>query len=235
MPIEVVGLDGDDTLWESEIHFAGAQAHFETMVGRYIDDPEGGATRGVLDQLYDTERRNLEVFGYGVKAFTLSLVETAIDVTDGAITTAEIGDLLAMGREMLRHPTQLLPDVAEVVPALVEAGLRLVLVTKGDLFDQERKFAASGLAEHFERVEIVSTKDAATYRRILAALRAEPATFCMVGNSLPSDVLPVVAIGGHAVHIPHDLTWALERSSAEHDVPTLTRLAELPDWLTTHD
>lgn len=231
MPTEVIGLDGDDTLWESEIHFADAQARFEAMVKRYIGAPGSGEARSVMDRLYDTERRNLEVFGYGVKAFTLSLVETAIEVTDGAITTAEIAQLLTMGREMLRHPTQLLPGVADVVPALVEAGLRLVLVTKGDLFDQERKFAASGLAQHFERVEIVSTKDAATYRRILGAMRVDPPAFCMVGNSLPSDVLPVVAIGGKAVHIPHELTWALERSAVEHDAPTLTRLAELPDWL----
>ncbi|MDQ6696684.1 MAG: HAD family hydrolase [Actinomycetota bacterium] len=234
MPIEIVGLDGDDTLWESEIHFADAQAHFESMMARHLGHPEGAAARGVIDRLYDTERRNLAVFGYGVKAFTLSLIETAIEVTDGAITTAEIGELLARGREMLGHPTELLPDVAEVVPALVSAGFRLVLVTKGDLFDQERKFAGSGLAEHFERVEIVSTKDAATYRRILGSMRAEPDTFCMVGNSLPSDVLPVLSIGGHAVHIPHELTWALEQSGADHDGPTLTRLAELPAWLATN-
>jgi len=232
--IEVVGLDGDDTLWESEIHFADAQERFEAMAKRYIGAPVNGEAHDAMDRLYDTERRNLEVFGYGVKAFTLSLVETAIEVTDGAITTAEIAELLALGREMLRHPTQLLPDVADVVRALVEAGFRLVLVTKGDLFDQERKFASSGLAEHFERVEIVTTKDAATYRRILRAMQVDPSAFCMVGNSLPSDVLPVIAIGGQAVHIPHELTWALERSAAEHDAPTLTRLAELPDWLATH-
>ena len=192
------------------------------------------AASTVMDRLYDTERRNLEVFGYGVKAFTLSLIETAIEVTDGAVTTAEIGELLAVGRDMLRHPTQLLPDVADVVPGLVDAGFRLVLVTKGDLFDQERKFAGSGLVDHFERVEIVSTKDAATYRRILAALDVEPDAFCMVGNSIPSDVLPVLAIGGQAVHIPHEFTWALEQSAVDHDVPTLTRLAELPAWLEAH-
>lgn len=233
MAVEVVGLDGDDTLWESEVHFADAQDRFQRVVARHLSDRDDDDPVDAMSRLYDTERRNLEVFGYGVKAFTLSLIETAIEITDGAITTAEIADLLAMGRAMLRHPTQLLPDVADVVPELVAAGYRLVLVTKGDLFDQERKFAGSGLADHFERVDIVSTKDAGTYQRILTELGAPPETFCMVGNSLPSDVLPVLAIGGQAVHIPHELTWALERSPDEHDVPALHRLAELPGWLSS--
>lgn len=231
MPVEVVGLDGDDTLWESEIHFAETQSRFEAMINGHLGQSPSGATRSVLDRLYETERRNLEVFGYGVKAFTLSLIETAIEVTDGAVTTAEIGELLAMGRRMLRHPMELLADAAEVVAALVADGYRLVLVTKGDLFDQERKIAASGLVEHFERVEIVSMKDSATYRRILDAMHVDPATFCMVGNSVPSDVLPVLAIGGQGVHIPHEITWALERSELGEAVPALSRLAELPGWL----
>jgi len=223
--IELIGLDGDDTLWHSENHFAEAQATFTRVMAPFLDDDAD-----VMARQYATERRNLRVFGYGAKGFTLSMIETAIEVTAGRVSTAAITQLLELGKSLLEHPVDLLDGVDEALAALADDH-RLVLVTKGDLFHQEQKVAQSGLADRFERVEIVSEKDEATYQRIVDAAGVPADRFLMVGNSVRSDVLPVLAIGGQAVHVPYALTWSHEVVDDADGFPVLAGLAELPAWL----
>jgi putative hydrolase of the HAD superfamily len=164
----------------------------------------------VLDErLLATERRNLRYFGYGVKGFVLSMVETAIEVSEGRVTAGEVAAILDAGKAMLDHPVELLEGAREALEALA-GRRRLVLVTKGDLFDQESKLARSGLGELFERVEVVAEKDERAYRRVLSAVGVAPPSFAMVGNSVRSDVLPVLGVGARAVHVPYPITWALE-------------------------
>jgi putative hydrolase of the HAD superfamily len=222
----LIGLDGDDTLWQSEVHFADVHEVYRGLLAPYV-----GEGTDVDARLYSTERRNLELFGYGAKGFTLSMIETAIELSGGAVTTAEITQIITLGKGLLSHPVELLEGVRETVPALSRAGYRLVLVTKGDLFHQEQKVAASGLADHFEQVAIVSEKDEATYRRVLTTAGVEPADFLMVGNTVRSDVLPVLAIGGRAIQVPHNYTWSHEVVEHAADFPVLDRLADLPAWL----
>ena len=228
-PVEVIGLDGDDTLWHSEQLFVDTQVRFRELLEPHVDLDEAA-----LDaRLVATERRNLPSFGYGVKAFTLSLIETAIEVTEGRITAAEVQSILDLGKELLDHPVQLLDGVREAVDALTDR-YRVMLLTKGDLLHQESKVTRSGLDELLWRVEIVSEKDEATYRRVLERNGVDPTTFVMVGNSVRSDVLPVLAIGGRAVHVPYHVTWALEHADPDperHAFPVLQSMAELPSCI----
>lgn len=224
--IEVIALDGDDTLWHSEHLFVDTQDRFRDLVRPHV-----GLDDAALDaRLLEVERRNLPLFGYGVKAFTLSLVETAIEVTDGRIPGRDLQAVLDLGKVLIDHPVELLDGVRDAVDALTDR-YRVMVITKGDLLHQETKVARSGLAELFWRVEIVSEKDEATYQRILHRHRIAPAGFVMVGNSVRSDVLPVLAIGGRAVHVPYSVTWALEHAEPDpdlHDFPVLDSLAHLP-------
>ncbi|MBW3618917.1 MAG: HAD family hydrolase [Actinobacteria bacterium] len=203
--VEVVALDGDDTLWHSESYFTLTHRRFAELLAPHAE-PDA-----LEQQLLDVERRNLALFGYGVKGFTLSMIETAIAVSGGTVGADDIATILAWGKEMLAHPVDLLDGVAETVEALARSH-RLVLVTKGDLFHQESKVARSGLADRFEHVAIVAEKDGATYRRVMATVGVPPERFLMVGNSVRSDVVPVIDLGGHAVHIPYHTTWELERA-----------------------
>lgn len=230
--IEVVAFDGDDTLWHSESHFVDAHQRFCEMLAPYVEDP------GLIDaQVVATERNNLALYGYGSKAFTLSLIETAITLTDGRITSREISDILELGKRLLDHPIELLDGVAEVVDEVAATGRRLIVVTKGDLFHQEAKVAGSGLADRFARVEIVSEKDVATYRRVMAAAGVVPERFFMVGNSVKSDVLPVIELGGHAAHLPYTYTWEFEHvpgaNGAEHGYHELSSIRDLPALIET--
>ncbi|UEM03177.1 HAD family hydrolase [Skermanella rosea] len=197
-----IGFDGDDTLWHNESIFSMTQERFRAILGE-VDAAE------VDRRLLETERRNLGLFGYGIKGFVLSMIETAIEVTDGRVAARDIQILIEAGKSMLAHPVDLLDGVAETVGYLSHSH-RLVLITKGDLFDQESKIARSGLAELFDRIEIVSEKDPETYRRILARHDIPPERFLMVGNSVRSDILPVLEVGGQAVHVPYHITWAHE-------------------------
>lgn len=230
--IEVVAFDGDDTLWHSESHFVDAHQRFCELLGPYVDD-----TRRIDEQVIATERANLALYGYGSKAFTLSLIETAITLTEGRITSHEISAILDLGKRLLDHPIELLDGVDEVVHQMAGTGRRLIVVTKGDLFHQEAKVAGSGLAELFSRVEIVSEKDVATYRRVMADAEVEPEHFFMIGNSVRSDVLPVVELGGHAAHLPYTYTWEVEMvpgaNGADHGYHELTSIRELPDLVET--
>ena len=208
--IELVGFDGDDTLWHSEGYYQHAGAEFERIVGRWIDLGDAGART----RLHAVERRNLELFGYGAKGMTLSMVEAAIELSDGRIDADGIHRIVALGKDILRHPVELLPGIREAVEA-VAARHRVVLVTKGDLFHQESKVARSGLGDLFQRIEIVSEKDMRSYARVLAEFGVDAAAFAMVGNSLRSDIEPVVALGGWGIHMPYHVTWAHE---LEHNV-----------------
>ena len=226
--IRAIGFDADDTLWHNEDIFDRAHQRYRALLAGYHPAEE------VDRALFATEMRNLPLYGYGVKGFMLSTVETAIELTRGAITALEIRAILALGQEMLAHPVGLLPGAAEIVPALARDH-RLLLITKGDLHHQERKIAASGLAGHFSAIEILSEKDDAAYGRVLRRHGVAPAEFAMVGNSLKSDILPVLALGGAGVHIPYHLTWQHEHvAEAPHTHARFRRaenLAGLPALL----
>ncbi|GAC1593758.1 MAG: HAD family hydrolase [Acidimicrobiales bacterium] len=204
----LIGIDADDTLWHNEKLFSMTEQRFVELVAPWAHGVD------VASQLLATERRNLASLGYGVKSFVLSMIETAIEVTDGTIPATVISTLLEAGRSMMDHPVELLDGAEEVVAALA---LRwpLVLVTKGDLFHQESKIARSGLAAFFTRVEIVSEKDIETYERVIERAGATPADFVMIGDSVRSDIAPVLALGGRAVHIPGFREWELERADID--------------------
>lgn len=201
--IALVGFDADDTLWRSQDYFDDAQARFERIVSEYVDLTD------IAKQLYEYESRNLTIFGYGVKGMVLSMVEAAVEITEARITATDIHRIVQLGKDLLRHPVEVLPDVREAV-AVISTEFPVVLITKGDLFHQEAKVRDSGLAEMFGRIEIVSEKDPATYARVLREFDVDPTQFLMVGNSLRSDIAPVLELGGWGVHVPYHVTWAHE-------------------------
>jgi putative hydrolase of the HAD superfamily len=229
--IEVVAFDGDDTLWHSESHFVDAHARFVALVSPYVD----GDPRVIDERVVATERANLAIYGYGAKAFTLSLIESAIELTGGRVTSREISAILDLGKRLLDQPVELLDGVDEVVARLADDGYRLIVVTKGDLFHQEAKVAGSGLADRFARVEIVSEKDLSTYRRVMGEAGVAPENFLMIGNSVRSDILPVVELGGHAAHLPYVYTWELEHvadaDAGRMGFHELTSIRQVPELL----
>jgi putative hydrolase of the HAD superfamily len=218
--LTTIGFDADDTLWQNEHFYGLAKSRFATALAGYAEPDALSA------ELLETERRNLGKYGFGIKGFTLSMIETAIQVTDGAVPASVIAEILEAGRDMLSHPVETLPYVQETLEALA-GRFRLVMITKGDLFDQERKLAESGLGELFEAVEIVSDKDVGTYERIFRAHGDGPKRAMMVGNSLKSDIVPAIAAGSWGVYIPHDLNWVLEHAEEPLDSPRYRRLAHL--------
>ena len=218
MPLTTIAFDADDTLWRHEAYYRLTQDRFAALLADHAPDH-------LHDRLLEAERRNIGHYGFGVKGFTLSMIETAIEVTQGTVPATVIADILAAGREMLAHPIDLLPHAREAVEAMAD-GRRVILITKGDLMDQERKLAQSGLGELFDAVEIVSDKTPATYARAFARHGTGAAQGLMVGNSLKSDVLPMIAAGGWGVHVPQGPVWALDQA----DAPTgAARFRVLPD------
>jgi len=203
MVIDVIAFDADDTLWHNESLYAAAQERFRELLRAYHPDD------GALDELYATEMANLPLFGYGIKSFALSMIETAVRLSGSEIAASAIGEIIEIAKEMKQAPVGLLEHVEPVVQTLSRSH-KLMLLTKGDLLDQERKVANSGLAEYFDHVEIVTDKSKEVYRTVLEKHRIVPEHFLMVGNSLRSDILPVVALGARAVYIPYHLTWAHE-------------------------
>ena len=230
-PPRVIAFDGDDTLWHNETIFSMTQERFRHLVMRHVSLPQ----TKIDERLLAVERRNLAIYGYGIKGFVLSMVETAIEVTGGQIPAEDIQAILDCGRLMLEHPVELIDGAREVLETLRSLDHELWLVTKGDLFDQESKIARSGLAPLFHRIEIVSEKDGATYRRLLERHGVLPAEFAMVGNSLRSDILPVVSLGARAFHVPYHVTWAHEVVAVDLDqqpmVQSIDRLSRLPEVL----
>lgn len=225
---DVIAFDADDTLWHNEPLYRDIQQHVSAMLTQY-HEPDW-----VMQRLYETEIRNLGHYGYGAKGFTLSLIETAIELTEGRISGGEIQQIIELTKAMLRAPIELLDGVRETIEQL-SATHELMVITKGDLFDQEAKLARSGLGEHFRRIEIVPTKTPEVYAAIAAKYQLAPERWLMVGNSLKSDVLPVLAAGGHAVYIPYLTTWEHERVPEEEldgkHFHELAHIGELPEWL----
>ncbi len=218
--LTTIGFDADDTLWHNELFFKRTEARFAALLSDYGDAADLQA------RLLSTERRNVLRYGFGIKGFTLSMIETALEVSDGQVTGSVIGDVLAAGREMLTHPVDPLPFAREALTAL-RGRFRLILITKGDLFDQERKLANSGLAPFFDAVEIVSDKTEETYRQIFSKNGTGPEAAAMVGNSLKSDILPALAAGAWGIYVPHDLMFALEHAEAPRAEPRFREIANL--------
>lgn len=218
--LTTIGFDADDTLWHNMKFYDLTEARFRALLGDFAEPALLG------DRLLAAERRNLGLYGFGIKGFTLSMIETAIEVTDGRVPAAVIGSILDAGRDMLSHPVEPLPHARAAVEALAGSH-RLVLVTKGDLFDQERKIAASGLGDHFAGIEIVSDKTAETYARVFARHGHGAERALMVGNSLKSDVVPALAAGAWGVHVPHGITWAMEYDDEPADHPRYRRIDDL--------
>ena len=227
MTITTVGLDADDTLWHNETIFRLTQARFLDLLGDHDN--------ALIEvRLAEVERRNLRLYGYGIKGFTLSMIETAMELCEGEPPPGVLREILAAGREMIAHPVETLPGVDEALHQLSEH-YRLVLVTKGDLLDQERKLAASGLGDLFAAVEIVSEKDRGTYDRVFARHGTGAHEAVMAGNSVKSDVIPAIEAGAFAVHIPYHVTWAHEIAEPPVNHPRfglLDSIANLPAWIT---
>lgn len=225
--LTIVGLDADDTLWHNESFFRQSQDRFGALLSDYADAP---AIARALDSV---EHKNLPLYGYGVKGFTLSMLEAALALTEAKLPARLLQQILELGREMMSHPVDLLPGVRQALEALGQR-LPLILITKGDLFHQESKLAASGVGEYFRGVEIVSTKNATTYARAFRRFGAEPRQALMAGNSVRSDVLPALAAGCYAALVPYPLLWsheAAEAPSGHAKFRELVSLEQLPPWI----
>lgn len=226
--IKVIAFDADDTLWSNEPFFQEVERKYTELLSDY------GSAKEISAELFKTEMSNLECLGYGAKAFTISMVETALWVSNQTITADKIQQIVLLGKSLLEMPIELLSGVEDTLKALKEQGCyRLVVATKGDLLDQERKLKRSGLTPYFDHIEIMSDKTEKEYNRLLQVLQVAPEEFLMIGNSLKSDIQPVLAIGGYGVHIPFEVMW-------QHEVvetfthPRLQQMkspAELLDWL----
>lgn len=220
--LTAIGFDADDTLWHHERFFKLTETRFRELLAPYADPHH------LSEHLLAAERRNVLHYGFGVKGFMLSMIETAVDVTDGRVPGSIIGQVLDAGRDMLRHPVETFPSAEPTLEALT-GRYKLILITKGDLFDQERKLAASGLGEYFDAVEIVSDKTAETYARIFTRHGKGPAHALMVGNSLHSDVAPALEAGAWGVHIPSEHIWALDAHDEPESQPRFRRIADLSE------
>ncbi|WP_340066641.1 HAD family hydrolase [Ascidiimonas aurantiaca] len=225
--INVIGFDADDTLWVNETYFREAEHRFARLLSAY-------ETENKIDQeLFKVEIDNLNLYGFGIKGFTLSMIESAIDLSNGKIPVSTISEILSIGKEMIDKPVELLDGVKEVLESLYEK-YRIILLTKGDLLDQERKLEKSGLSKYFHHIEVLSDKKETNYSNLLEHLEIPVSEFLMIGNSLKSDVLPLVNIGARAIHIPFHTTWAHETVSPHEEngsYHTLTSIKEVLNFL----
>jgi putative hydrolase of the HAD superfamily len=226
--ITTIGFDADDTLWESEIYFADVERKFLKLMETYTVELD------VKKHLYDTEINNLERFGYGVKSFTISMIESAHYLTKGKLRSNDSMEIIQWGKDLMRHPVELISGVQETLEKLDQT-FSMLIITKGDPLHQQQKASSSGLMQYMNGIEVLMEKDPASYTEVLKNYGIEPNTFLMVGNSLRSDILPVLEIGGHALHVPHELTWGYENDSgtlpALPNFTTLERIADLPEIL----
>lgn len=220
--ITTIGFDADDTLWQNEHFYQLTQAQFAALLRDYAEPDH------LAERLLAAEKRNLALYGFGIKGFTLSMIETALEVSGGEVPASLIHEILATGREMLKHPVEVVPHAHETLKAL-HRDYRLVLITKGDLFDQERKLAASGLGDFFHAVEIVSDKSPSTYSKAFSRHGDGAEHSLMVGNSLKSDVLPALEAGSWSVYVPHALTWSYEHAEKPENHPRFREIAHLGD------
>ena len=222
--IKVVAFDADDTLWHNERYFREAEDQFAQLDGEYLPKEEA------INVLFSHEMKHLAIYGYGIKGFVLSMVETAITISKDSISSQKIQQILEIGRNMMNKPVELLDGVERVFEAL-KTDYRLILATKGDLIDQERKLNKSGLEHHFHHIEVMSEKKEADYKRLIGHLDIEAHEFLMIGNSMKSDIVPVLNIGGNAIHIPHEITWQHEivdkEDIKEHNFLTLDKVTSI--------
>ena len=202
--IKVIAFDADDTLWVNEPYFREAEEKFSNLLEDYLPH------HSVQKELFKTEMDNLKLYGYGVKSFMLSMVETIATITDNKADIKLVNKALAFGRELLNKPVIILDGVQEVLKSL-NGSYKLVMATKGDLLDQERKLLKSGLQNHFHHIEIMSDKKVSDYAKLLKHLDCKPEHFLMIGNSIKSDVMPILELGGYAIHVPYHTTWAYEK------------------------
>ena len=227
--LKTLCFDADDTLWHNERFFQMTQAHFATLLADYVESDH------LAERLLEAERRNLGRYGFGIKGFVLSMIETALDVTDRQVPGHVISEIIAAGQDMLAHPIELLPGVEETITSLAP-DYQILLITKGDLLDQERKIAQSGLGDMFDGVEIVSDKSSAAYVDIFQRHQTPPGATLMAGNSMKSDVLPAIDAGAWGVYIPHGLTWEIEAAEPPNDksrYAEATDFSELPEIITS--
>ncbi|MCK5693039.1 MAG: HAD family hydrolase [Bacteroidales bacterium] len=206
--IKVIGFDADDTLWVNEPYYREAEEQFIQLVSSY------GVNGNIAGALFETEISNLRLYGYGIKAFMLSLVECAIQLTDGGVSSRDISRIIGIGKSMLEHPIELLDDVKHVLHSLAPH-YRLIVATKGDLLDQERKMRRSGIADYFHHIEVMSDKMELQYVQLLKHLDISPEAFLMIGNSLKSDIIPPLELGAWGVYVPYHTTWAHEEVDQE--------------------
>ncbi|MCP4298216.1 MAG: HAD family hydrolase [Proteobacteria bacterium] len=225
---KVLAFDADDTLWANEHHFSNARIKLENLIVKYNPDVS------IEDKLNFTEAKNLTHFGYGIKGFTLSMIETSIELSNGNVTGDEVQQIINLGKDMVSRPVKLIDGVTDTLQKL-QNSFQLMVITKGDLFDQESKFARSGLSELFSSVEIVSEKNEEIYEQILKKHNIRKDQFLMVGNSLKSDILPVLNLGCQAVYIPHGTTWVhefVEKSTVmDKGMVEIDSISDLPDWI----
>lgn len=222
--LTAIGFDADDTLWHHERFFQLTTSRFVELLKPYADPHH------LTEHLHAAEKRNVKHYGFGVKGFMLSMIETAVDVTDGRVPGTIIADVLAAGRDMLAHPVEPYPGAATTLATLARSH-KLILITRGDLFDQERKLAVSGLGDYFDAVEIVSDKTAPVYERIFARHGEGARRAMMIGNSMRADVVPALAAGAWGVHIPSEHVWALDLHDDPADASRFRRVADLPALL----
>lgn len=227
--IKVIGFDADDTLWVNEPYFKEIETKFCELVGSYVPDKKAS------EKLFETEINNLNIYGYGVKAFILSLIETAIKVSDYQIPNDTILNIIDLGKELLNKNIELLDGIKTVLDRLSKKDYRLIVATKGDLLDQERKLKKSGLEKYFHHIEIMSDKKESDYLKLIKHLDIHPSEFIMIGNSLKSDILPVLQIGSKAIHIPYHTTWTFEHVSDDefntNEFLSLDKITEILNYL----
>lgn len=225
--IKVVAFDADDTLWENEAYFQEFEANFCKMVGCYVTSEQASA------ELLRTEMRNLHLYGYGAKGMMLCMIETVCKVAKEENGLKAVQEILKLGHGLLQTPVEILPGVETVLSALTKK-YQLVLATKGDLLDQERKIRKSGIQHYFDRIEVMSDKTLTDYQKMIDGIGCKPQEFLMIGNSIKSDIEPVLAIGGRAVHIPHHITWQYETQiddSVSHEFFRLEKIEEVLNYL----
>ena len=224
MAIKVIAFDADDTLWVNEPYFRETEDQFCSLLEDYLPH------HNIMQELFKTEMDNLSLYGYGIKGFMLSMIETALRVTNNNLDQSILQKIIALGKEMLEKPIELLDGVEEVLQQL-QGKYKLVVATKGDLLDQERKLKKSGIDHYFHHIEIMSDKQEADFAKLIKHLDIRPDEFLMLGNSLKSDVLPVLAIGGHGVHIPYHITWEHEKTDVQIDAPNFKQIKNIKDIL----
>jgi len=225
--IKVIGFDADDTLWVNEPYYREAEKRFVNLLEAY------GVEGDIAGALFHTEMANLELYGYGIKAFMLSLVECAIQLTGASVSAHTISQIIGIGKEMLQRPIELLDDVKRVLESLAPFH-KLIVATKGDLLDQEGKMKRSGISSNFHHIEVMSDKQEEDYVKLLSHLDIEPSDFLMIGNSMKSDIIPPLKLGARAIHIPFHITWAHEEVDEEPDNERFIRIngiSELPELI----